>query len=328
MSMHHDGIASDPPSLCTVQHSILQQERLYLLRALANEERRKERLTSILNKMEAVLATTDQRPSEQTKRLERSLKTTRSKLTRCESAGQALCNNLDAVVAQMQRLDDHQWRRAHDEYAQQTQHGLMTSLSRPAASAYHVLSPPATAPSMQMQPFYTNTLPPMQVAGACYQPTSNALSHPIDQTTIFPVPATPILRPLRYSSLNPFQPRCRPDILPSISSRDQEYYCNGTISPMDEVSTYSLNPWTAPALSPTLSATFVPPATQVFDLVRGLGAIAISGSETPPSPGLWLSGLAPYPPPDGVAGMQQPQVQGAGNSGSAARRRARKRRSA
>lgn len=345
MAMHHDGVPSTRPSLCTAQHSILQQERLYLLRALANSERRQERLTSMLNKIETVLATTDQSPSEQTKRLQRSLKTTQSKLIRCERTGQALCTNLDAVVAQMQRLDDHQWRRAHDEYAQQTQHGLMTSLSRTAPTCHALISPSVAAPSLQtqMQPFYTNTpLPQAQPVGSYYQPTINTLYNPTraEQTFISQVPATPILRPLQYSNPDAFQLRSRQDFFTpgnNLTSSDEEYYYSDEmISPTDTVSVYSLSPWTTaapvaavPTLPPTFPPAFAPPTTQVFDLVQGLGAIAISGPEnTSQSPGLRVSGLGNLSPPIRSTGMQQLQVQGVNNSGPKARRKAGKRRSA
>lgn len=312
MSTRSDGFSSSRPSLCTAQHSVLQQERLYLLRALADEEQRKERLTSTLNKIEMALATTDE--SRQANVLQKNLRNVRSKLNRCERTGQALCINLEAVMAQMQRLDDHQWRRAHHDYAQQTQHGLMTSLSL-TNSAWPAIAPSA-APGMQ--PFYTTPLP--QSPFGYYQPT-HALYNPVEQTLTPQVPPTPILRPLQYTNSDTFQLRSCQGIPTTIGS-DAEYHDG--ISLTDTVSTYSLNPWVgvAPPQN-TLSTAYVPP-TQVFDLVQGLGTMAISGSENQ-TPGVWARSA--HSAPVGSTASHQWQMQGAYNASSKSQNCAGKRRS-
>jgi hypothetical protein len=191
----------------------------------------------------------------------------------------------------------------------------MTSLS-PTSSAWPAVAPSA-APSVQ--PFYTKTVPQSQFG--YYQPPQ-ALYNPIGQTLMSQVPPTPILRPLQYANPDAFRLQSRPGIFNNISS-DEEYH--ESISPTDTVSTYSSNPWVgvAPPQN-TFSTTYVPP-TQVFDLVQGLGTMAISGSENR-TPGVWVR--SPYSAPVGSTASHQRQMQGACSAASQLSKRAGKRRSA
>ncbi|KAK5048901.1 hypothetical protein LTR84_005321 [Exophiala bonariae] len=305
MSTHPKSPPGKHPSLCTAQHSILQQERLYLLRGLADEERRKERLTSTLRKVESALNLTTSEPYGHPKALGKKVRILRSKLNRCKRTSRALCTSLEDVVAQMERLDDHQWRRAHDDYAQQTQYGLMTSLSptRPSAAMINLS---AAGPSMQH--LRTDAMPQSPFLNYQQQAIIQGIyANPMEQTLMSQIPATPILRPVQYSysdgfSFSPPPRRGFSSILTNINPTSGLYSYDSTgPSPTDTISTYSLNPnpWVAGRTYPSESnampvsgiySNVLVPTTQVFDLVQGLGTMGLSSG--PENQNLGVAGIS------------------------------------
>lgn len=305
MSPHPKSPPGKQPSLCTAQHSILQQERLYLLQSLADEERRKERLISTLRKIEAALNLTSSDPNGEAKALRKKLRILRSKLNRCKRNTEALSQNLDAVVIQMQRLDDYQWRRAHHDYAQQTQYGLMTSLS-PTRTFAATINPSLAGPSMQH--LRTDAMPQSPFLNYQQQAIIQSVyANPVEQTLMSQVPATPVLRPVQCSFSDAFSLSSPPrqgvsSILTNPTPTSELYSYNSTgPSPTDTVSPYSLNSnsWVPsqnfPSQSNAIQVSSIQPnafvpTTEVFDLVQGLGAMALSPG--PESRNLGLTGLS------------------------------------
>ena len=137
------------PTLCTGQYSILHQERLYLLKSLADEEERGERLSNALERLKSKLDNHDDTdPQVTARKLKQAIKSVRNKISRCQHKERGLSANLENVVAQMEGLKRFQRRRAQELYSQQNQHGLTTS---PANAAFALQSPLHPAIIAQMQ---------------------------------------------------------------------------------------------------------------------------------------------------------------------------------
>ena len=176
------------PALCTSQYSILHQERLYLLKALADEEERGERLTKALETLKSKLEKIDiADPHVSARKLKQAIKSIRHKLGKCQYRERALSGNLTNVVAQMEGMKRYQWRSAHQQYSHHTQYGQMMMMS-PATPTFMLQSPLTSAITAQMQYMALNS------------PRNLNLYHsgtynPYPSGTMSQVPQTPILHP-------------------------------------------------------------------------------------------------------------------------------------
>ncbi|KIX00045.1 uncharacterized protein Z518_10972 [Rhinocladiella mackenziei CBS 650.93] len=247
------------PALCTAQYSELQQERLYLHQALVGEERRRERQTRLLKKAEIKLKAIDPNTTSSVsiKSLKKSIRSMRSKLNRCVQTEQVLIESLTNVVLQMQRLKQHQLRRAHQEYPQQTQYEQITNLW-PIYPSWPMM--PYVSPSLRSNIQYY-TLPEMTNSHS--QP--QGLYGPNDHAMVYQVPQTPMLRPVQYSSNQPAYAYPVPLVTNNNISRSRD---PDSISPADTISPYMLSP-----LPTTPTSNFPPtsiPSIQHTDIVEGV----------------------------------------------------------
>ena len=105
------------------RYSSLHQERSYLLSALAREESRAEHMNGTLETIRAKLqmAQADQGSAEAIGNLKKAVMAISRKLKKCYKSERAMANNLAAVTARMQILEQHQWRKAQSEYSQRMQ---------------------------------------------------------------------------------------------------------------------------------------------------------------------------------------------------------------
>jgi hypothetical protein len=140
------------PALYTSQYSILHQERLYLLKALADEEERGERLTKSLETLKSKLEKLDpENPEVSARKIKTAMKSVRNKIGKCQHRERALCQNLTNVVAQMEGMKRYQYRSAYQHYSQQSQHGQMRMMISPAAPNFALQSPLTYGIAAQMQ---------------------------------------------------------------------------------------------------------------------------------------------------------------------------------
>lgn len=157
----------------------LHQERSYLLSALATEESRAEHMTRTLEttRVKLQIAEASDDPAGEVGNLRKVAAAITRKLKKCRKSERALANNLAAVTARMQMLEQHQWRKAQFEYSQRMQETPIYGMAQGLQEM--TLQPP-------MCPAYGYPCTP-------YPPTSYTLS-PLSFT--FPsMQATPSLQP-------------------------------------------------------------------------------------------------------------------------------------
>ena len=132
--------------------SSLQQERAYLLSALAAEESRGEQLTFSLEATRKRLVAAQQSggPAEDAVPLKKAAAGIVRRLKKSQRCQKAMISNLAAVTTRINMLEQHQWRRAHHEYSQRMQYPSMNAM---AQSMQHMaIQPPdMTAYTQQYQ---------------------------------------------------------------------------------------------------------------------------------------------------------------------------------
>ena len=254
------------PVLCTSQYSILHQERLYLLQALADEEERGERLTKALGNLQSKLENPDKEdPQLSARKLKTAIKTIRNKIGKCQHRERVMSGNLQNVIAQMEGLKRYQWRSAHQQYNQQSHYSQL--MMSPAAPNLMLQSPLATGIAAQMQymalksPYQPNTYATASSYGpfgavAGYQhsqllsPASSAMSYPnIASAYTNPLyvaqnqPEGPFVSPV--SSISPFD-------LVSFSAARGRHSEIEIVSPLSKCQP---RPWSWPSVIPTEQAT-------------------------------------------------------------------------
>jgi hypothetical protein len=147
------GLASQ--DALTSQYSILHQERVYLLNALAAEENQGERLTHHLSNLQASLnAMAADESCPEAMKLRQHIKAVRNKIGACQHRERGLAASLANVVAQMEGMKRYQWRNAQHEYTMQIQqaqhHARMVPMS-PARPQFALRSPGFMDLTSQMQ---------------------------------------------------------------------------------------------------------------------------------------------------------------------------------
>jgi hypothetical protein len=167
------------------RYSALQQERSYLLSALAAEESRAEHFIRALQSHKAKLQTaeSDQDSAEAVRNLRKASAAITRKLKKCHKSERAMANNLAAVTCRMQMLEQHQWRKAQFEYSQRMQRTPMYGMAL-GLQEMTLASP--------MSPAYGYPCTP-------YPARSYAMSSP--SGTLPSMPATPLLQPQQMVSM-------------------------------------------------------------------------------------------------------------------------------
>jgi hypothetical protein len=128
--------------LLTPQYFVLYQERLGLLKTLAEEGDRRERFIKALAKLESQLAEVERGESDlSARRVKVAAKSVRHKIGNCYSREQALSSSLAYVAAQMEDLKRYQWRATMHQHQQQFQNVQMGLLMSPAAANFSLQSP-------------------------------------------------------------------------------------------------------------------------------------------------------------------------------------------
>ncbi|KAJ4546902.1 hypothetical protein HRR77_004441 [Exophiala dermatitidis] len=226
------------PVLCTEQHSVLQQERLYLIQTLEKEERRKTTLAAKLSKAEAEFETSMVHDSPDfVKRTQKSIKKLRSKLNRCERNEQTLSMSLANVVEKMRNLEQCQWSKSHPNHVPRNQ-CQATTLPTFASSIPIVAS--QWPLKFDADPAQVDAIPAMAGRSLRFCPPP---FRPLETVMFNNVPQGPMLRPMQLSSWKDCAndghihlPRCEYN-----KSRWAGLDCTIT-SPTDTVSTYDLSP--------------------------------------------------------------------------------------
>lgn len=145
------------PEALTSQYSVLHQERLYLLNALAEEANQGESLTHTLISLQAQIHQSEtSNPPESTRKLRQQVKAVRNKIGTCQHRERALAANLANVVAQMEGYKRYQWRSAEEQYAMQLQAAQQHAQSvlrmmSPSRPAFALRSPANIDLAAQMQ---------------------------------------------------------------------------------------------------------------------------------------------------------------------------------
>ena len=144
-----------PQEALTSQYSVLHQERMYLLQALAAEESQGEQLTQSLSALQTQIETSEAaQPPGNTRRLKQQCKHIRTRLGACQMRERALAVNIARIVAQLEGMKRYQWRNAQQDYAVQLQlaqqHAQMVLMS-PSRPAFALRSPANVDLSSQMQ---------------------------------------------------------------------------------------------------------------------------------------------------------------------------------
>lgn len=173
------------PFVANHHYSSLQQERSYLLSALATEESRAEHMNRTLGTIRAKLemAGAHEDSTEMAGNLTKAAAAITRKLKKCYKSERAMANNLAAVTTRMQMLEQHQWRKAQFEYSQRVQQTPIYGM------ALGLLGMTLESP---ISPAYGYPCMP-------YPPTSYTLS-PLSGT-IPSVPTTPFLQPQQMMSI-------------------------------------------------------------------------------------------------------------------------------
>jgi hypothetical protein len=208
------------PSLYTNQYSILRQERMYLLDALAQEEARGERLASALTALrqklenfgntahaekleesekleEAKVTAESSEPQLTARKLKVAIKSVRNKIGRCQHRERALSSSLANVVTQMEGMKRYQWRNAQQQYSLQSHYGSMVVMS-PDAPGFALQSPLTAGIAAQMQymrmdsprqsSFYYTMSPESQYQTPIWpQMSSGAMAWPANTTHPLPL---------------------------------------------------------------------------------------------------------------------------------------------
>lgn len=139
----------------TSQYSILYQERMYLLNAIAEEESQGEHFTHSLSVLQAQWHEKEgANPPLSTKKLKQQIKAVRNKISACQHRERAIAANLANVVAQMEGLKRYQSMNTQHGYAMQLQqaqqHAQMVLMS-PARPNFALRSPGTVDLASQMQ---------------------------------------------------------------------------------------------------------------------------------------------------------------------------------
>jgi hypothetical protein len=153
MALYMQPLVSHQEAL-TSQYSVLHQQRLYLLSALAEVEDQGERLIQSLGALETQIHGNEAtEPPLSTKKLRQQVRSVRNRLTECQHQERALAANLSQLVAQMEGMKRYQWRQAQHDYQMQIQqaqqHAQMVLLS-PARPGFALRSPAAMDLATQM----------------------------------------------------------------------------------------------------------------------------------------------------------------------------------
>jgi hypothetical protein len=156
------------PLITDSRYSGLHHERSYLLSALASEESRAEKETSFLETTRAKLKEArEETDHEAIAALRKRIASTVKRLRKCRQSERAMANNLAAVTARMQFLEQNKWRTAQLEYLHETQRspvdGLPLGLQRmtlesPMSPSYGYSHSPYPPTCYAMSPFNA-TLP-------------------------------------------------------------------------------------------------------------------------------------------------------------------------
>jgi hypothetical protein len=111
------------PYVADHRYSSLHQERSYLLLALATEESRAEHLSRCLETITTKLKTVEahEDSTDAVGNLRKAAAAMNRKLRKCYRSERAMVNNLAAVTACMQMLEQHQWRKAQFDYSKRIQ---------------------------------------------------------------------------------------------------------------------------------------------------------------------------------------------------------------
>lgn len=147
-----------PQEALTGQYSVLHQERLYLLEALAEEETQGERLTQALMSLQAQIEACEAHDSpgngKRLKQLRQQAKSVRNRIGACQNRERALALNVSGIVAQMEGVKRYHWINEQQNYAiqlaQAQQHAHMVLMS-PARPAFALRSPANIDLAAQMQ---------------------------------------------------------------------------------------------------------------------------------------------------------------------------------
>ena len=171
--------------------SSLQQERAYLLSALAAEESRGEQLTFSLEatRKRLVAAQQAEGSAENAVQLKKAAAGIGRRLKKSQRCQKAMISNLAAVTTRMNMLEQHQWRRAHHEYSQRMQYPSMNAMTQsmqhmtiqpPDMSAYaHQYQSPTTPHAQTFSPIMPMTpMPTTQWASSYANPFGSPLYTP------------------------------------------------------------------------------------------------------------------------------------------------------
>ena len=142
--------------LCTTNHSALQQQRLYVLETLAQEEGKGERLSYALKKLHQCLKDAEclreAGKSASVREVKRSIRGLTFKLNRSQNITGYLARNLETINSQIAILEQYQWRLTAAEYRRQSIYGVLMSrwdhtVQHPSPAAISTLTPFVSATS-------------------------------------------------------------------------------------------------------------------------------------------------------------------------------------
>lgn len=203
------------PTLATAQHSQVRQEADYIRDRLTAEQIFSRRLLNEIKKGEKRLgkAREDESLKEAAVSLKKGIKKQRSRLNRSTRNQQLLEERLAALLAEIERLEQRQWRRsAPPLYTRQT------------LSSGQMADPP-------YGPLWSTH--PAPLTAALWPPPMLPFHLQATSPAVFGyAPRAPTLQPVRVPGLSYYQP-----IQQSINGFDDT-----TMSPADTVSPYDLNP--------------------------------------------------------------------------------------
>jgi hypothetical protein len=174
------------PLIADSRYSSLHQERSYLLSALAAEESRAEGLSRALETTRAKpqMAEAERELVHSVGNLRKTASTIARKLKKCYKSERAMANNLAAVTAQMQMLEQYQWRKAQFDYSQRMQETSIYGMAL-GLQDMRLESP--------IYPAYGYPCTPYHAAASNAMPSPNA--------TLPSMPATPTLQPQSVMSV-------------------------------------------------------------------------------------------------------------------------------
>jgi hypothetical protein len=131
---------------CTSPYSVLHQERLYLLQALAAEEERGKRLTQALKRIKSKLEKSDcADPPVSPRRLKQSIKSIRNKISNNQFRERTLAVSLANVAARIEGMKRYQWGNS------QQSHQVQRLMMAPAVADFTLQSSLAGDVTTQIQ---------------------------------------------------------------------------------------------------------------------------------------------------------------------------------